>query len=108
VSAFSKAKITGLEPLIHEKLRLFLNRLKQAAVQDKRVDLDLGLNCLTGDVTMYYCFQINMGLLGAPEFHAGLITEIHKIAPMIPFFWCKLAHCMQNIGERTEGFAKLR
>jgi cytochrome P450 len=87
--AFSKAKINGLEPLIRQKVSLFLSRLGEAASQNKSVNLDLALQCLTGDVTMSYCFQIDYGLLNAPDFRAGLITELHEMAPMTPFFWCE-------------------
>ncbi|EXJ53757.1 uncharacterized protein A1O5_13006 [Cladophialophora psammophila CBS 110553] len=91
VQAFSKAQINGLEPLIHEKVALFLYRLKAEADQDRAIDLDLALNCLTADVTMYYCYQMSLGLLDAPSFRPHLIVELHEFAPIVPFFWCKFA-----------------
>ena len=53
VQAFSKAQINGLEPLIHEKLSLFLDRLQEEAAQNESIDLDLAFECLTADVTMF-------------------------------------------------------
>ncbi|KIW94443.1 uncharacterized protein Z519_04419 [Cladophialophora bantiana CBS 173.52] len=87
VQAFSKAQINGLEPLIHKKVALFLYRLKAEADQDRTIDLDLALNCLTADVTMYYCYQMSLGLLDAPRFRPNLIVELHEFAPIVPFFW---------------------
>ncbi|KIW26376.1 uncharacterized protein PV07_09476 [Cladophialophora immunda] len=87
VQAFSKAQINGLEPLIHEKIAHFLHRLKVEADQNRTIDLDLALNCLTADVTMYYCYQMSLGLLDAPNFRPNLIVELHEFAPIVPFFW---------------------
>ena len=88
MQSFSKARIHGLESLIHEKLTLFLERLQEAATQKKSIDLDVALNCLTADVTMHYCYQISMGLLDTPDLRPRLILDVHDMGPIIPFFWC--------------------
>lgn len=87
VQAFSKASINNLEPLIHEKQTIFLDRLSEAARKNKRVDLDLAFECLTGETAMHYCYQMSLGLLDAPEFRPRLIVDLHEFAPMVPFFW---------------------
>ena len=109
VQAFSKAQINGLEPLIQDKISLFLRRLKEEAAFDKSIDLDFALNCLTADVTMNYCYQMSLGLLHAPGFRAGLIVQLHELGPMVPFFWCKLKISTGRLGEvlTSEFFARL-
>ncbi|ETI19310.1 hypothetical protein G647_09142 [Cladophialophora carrionii CBS 160.54] len=87
IQAFSKAQINGLEPLIHEKVDLFLHRLQEEASQNKSIDLVLAFECLTADVTMYYCYQMSLGLLDAPNFRPKLIVEFHEFGPIVPFFW---------------------
>ncbi|OAP56011.1 hypothetical protein AYL99_10163 [Fonsecaea erecta] len=87
VQAFSKAQINGLEPLIHKKIALFLHRLKAESDENRSINLDLALNCLTADVTMYYCYQMSLDLLDAPSFRPKLIVELHDFAPIVPFFW---------------------
>ena len=88
VQAFSKAQINNLEPLIHDKISIFLQRLNEEAAIGNSIDLDLALNCLTADVTMYYCYQMSLGLLDAPRFRPNIIVEMHEFAPIVPFFWC--------------------
>ncbi|KAJ9605319.1 hypothetical protein H2200_009976 [Cladophialophora chaetospira] len=87
VQAFSKVQINGLEPLIHDKISLFLRRLKEEAALNKSIDLDFALNCLTADVTMNYCYQMSLGLLNTPGFRPSLVVGIHEMGPMVPFFW---------------------
>ncbi|EXJ53868.1 hypothetical protein A1O7_09204 [Cladophialophora yegresii CBS 114405] len=87
VQAFSKAQINGLEPLMHEKVDLFLRRLKEEAGQNESIDLVLAFECLTADVTMYYCYQMSLGLLDVPKFRAKLILEFHEFGSITPFFW---------------------
>ncbi|KIX97850.1 uncharacterized protein Z520_06628 [Fonsecaea multimorphosa CBS 102226] len=91
VQAFSKAQINGLEPLIHEKIAHFLHRLKDEADQNGTIELDLALNCLTADVTMYYCYQMSLDLLDAPRFRPNLIVDLHEFGPIVPFFWWQRA-----------------
>jgi cytochrome P450 len=89
VQAFSKSQIDSLEPLIREKLATFLNRMQEAADQNKSVDLDLAFNCLTADVTMHYCYQMSLDLLESPDFRPSLVVDLHEFAPIVPFFWCR-------------------
>ena len=90
--AFSKARINDLESLIREKLVLFLEHLQRAAARNATIDLNMGLMCLTGDVAMYYCYQMNLGLLDAPDFQAELILGSRATGYIIPLFWCKLGY----------------
>ncbi|OCT46388.1 benzoate 4-monooxygenase cytochrome P450 [Cladophialophora carrionii] len=87
IQAFSRAQINGLEPLIHEKVDLFLHRLQEEASQNKSIDLVMAYECLTADVTMYYCYQMSLGLLDAPNFRPKLIVEFHEFDSVVPFFW---------------------
>jgi len=85
--AFSKAAVNRLEPLIHDKLNLFLSHLREAAANDEIVDLGYAFCCLTADVTMHYCYQMSLGLLDAPKFKPALIVDMHDAGPIIPVFW---------------------
>lgn len=87
ITAFSKTKIKNLEPLIQEKTALLLRKLAEAAQNRKVVSLDMALQCLTADVTMYYCYQMDFGFLNAPDFKASTIVEIDESSSMVPFIW---------------------
>jgi len=87
VNAFSKASIGHLEPLIHEKQAIFIDKLVNMAKDNKTVDFDMALNCLTGETAMHYCYQMSLGLLDAPDFRPSLIVDMHEFAPIVPFFW---------------------
>ena len=87
LSAFSKAAVNRLEPLIHEKLGLFLERLATAAFKSSVVHLNAAYCCLTADVVMYYCYQRTFGFLDAPNFEVQMIKDLEDFTPMVPSFW---------------------
>ncbi|KAK6376530.1 hypothetical protein LTS17_007125 [Exophiala oligosperma] len=87
VQAFSRRAIKRLEPLINKKLDRFLERLDEFASRGTAVDLDVAFACFTGDVTMDYCYQMNLGLLDAPLLRPSMMVYLDEFAPIVPFFW---------------------
>lgn len=87
VPHFSKAAINRLEPLIHEKLSLFLTRMESAAFKKTPVEINLGYCCLTSDVVMYYCYQQTFGALDAPDFRFQIILDLEDFSTVVPLFW---------------------
>ena len=53
---FSKAAISRLEPLIHDRVNKFLSCLEAAASTGKSVDLSMGYRSLTSDIVTGYMF----------------------------------------------------
>ncbi|KAI9873944.1 MAG: hypothetical protein M1830_010370 [Pleopsidium flavum] len=78
---FSKAAIQRVESLIQDKVSNFLNILKDAASENKVIDLSLGYRCLTADVVMNYCYQKTFGALDAPDFAFPLIVALEEALP---------------------------
>lgn len=70
---FSKAAIARLEPLIMAHIAKLLNILRQAAQEQKSIDLNMGYRCLTSDIVMDYSYQTPLGALDSPNFHFPLI-----------------------------------
>lgn len=85
--SFSKAAIGELEPLIHEKVTLFLSRLREAAIEGETVPMNMALECLTADVVMHYSYQMSLDLLKTPDFRPKLIVGFQEFSPQIPIFW---------------------
>ena len=86
-NAFSKARVRDLAPLMHQKQMLFFEKLSQAAREETIIELDYGFNCLTADVTMGYCYQMDLGLLNAPNFRHSLVMDLHELSTANPVFW---------------------
>jgi hypothetical protein len=53
---FSKAAISRLEPLIHDRVKKFLSCLEAAASTGNPVDLSMGYRSLTSDIITSYMF----------------------------------------------------
>lgn len=81
-SSFSKAAIQRLEPLIQSQVTKFLDILKQAAADEKVVNLSYGYRCLTADVIMTYCYQKAFGAMDFPDFKFPLMLALHDFFPL--------------------------
>ena len=81
-SSFSKAAIQRVESLIQGQITRFLDLLKQAAVDDKVVNLNHGYRCLTADVIMNYCYQKPFGAMDAPDFKFPLMLAFQDFLPL--------------------------
>lgn len=57
-----------IERLIQEQLIKFLNVIKNAAQENRVLNMTLGFKALTSDIAMYYCYQKTFGALDAPGF----------------------------------------
>lgn len=87
VQSFSKARIDSLEPLIHEKVNVLLERLNDAAAMNKTIKLDMAIQCLAADVTMHYCYQMSFELLRTPDFEPRMILDFHDSVSIVPTLW---------------------
>ncbi|KAI1095546.1 putative cytochrome P450 [Rostrohypoxylon terebratum] len=67
---FSKASISKLEPVIHEKVELLGQQLCTYLKDKGPVNITHGFSCLTGDVIMAYCFARNENFLGDRSFQS--------------------------------------
>lgn len=81
-SSFSKAAIQRVESLIQGQIVKFLDILKQAAADDKVVNLSYGYRCLTSDVIMNYCYQKPFGAIESPDFEDPLMLALHDFLPL--------------------------
>jgi cytochrome P450 len=87
VGAFSRSKVTSLEPRLHEKLNIFLARLESNALEHRPVDLDTGYQCLTGDLVMEFSYQHTFGFLDSPDFSAPILKDMEEGGAIVPVFW---------------------
>lgn len=87
VQSFSKARIESLEPLIHEKMNVLLERLNDAAASDKLIKFDLAVQCFAADVTMHYCYQMSFDFLRTPDFEPRMIIDLHDSVTAVPTLW---------------------
>jgi cytochrome P450 len=86
-AAFSKSAVQRLEPLIHEKLGLFLTRLDGFSYKGTKADISAGFTSLTGDLVMHYCYQRNFGFLDEPDFDVEIINSMREFGAILPMFW---------------------
>jgi cytochrome P450 len=86
-AAFSKTAVQRLEPLIHEKLGLFLTRLDGFSHKGTTASISTGFACLTGDLVMHYCYQRSFDFLDRPEFDVQMIHDMRDFAPILPVLW---------------------
>ena len=88
---FSRASITKMEPIIHETLNIFLEKLGLASKEERKVvDLTLGFRCLTSDTIMRYCFADDgFQTLESKDFRSPMLTKMEQffdtIMPLIYF-----------------------
>lgn len=81
-SSFSKAAIQRVESLIQAQVAKFLGVLKQAAADNKVVNLSYGYRCLTADMIMMYCYQKPFGAMDAPDFEFPLMLATQDFFPL--------------------------
>ena len=81
-SSFSKAAIQRVEFLIQNQVTKFLAIMKQAATDDRVVNLTYGYRCLTADVIMDYCYQKPFGAMDAPDFKFPLMLAWQDFLPV--------------------------
>jgi hypothetical protein len=79
-----------LEPLIHDRINIFLTELEAAACSEKPVDLSMGYRSLTSDVVTSYMFaDKGFGLLKVEGFQSPTLValeEFFNIAQYILYF----------------------
>ncbi|KIW37891.1 uncharacterized protein PV06_09873 [Exophiala oligosperma] len=76
---FSKSAIGRLEPLIHDRMNTFLQKLDAAASVEKPVDLSMGYRSLTSDLVTSYMFA-NKGIetLEVEDFQSPMLVALEK------------------------------
>ncbi|OAP62024.1 hypothetical protein AYL99_04227 [Fonsecaea erecta] len=100
---FSKAAITRLEPLIHNRVQKFVSVLAAAASAGKAVDLSLGYRSLTSDVVMSYCFA-DQGFksLEADEFQSPMLLALEQMFDVMQYtiYWHNAARMLLRLLSR--------
>ena len=96
---FSKASIQRLEPLLKGKCLKFSEKLREAAKQNKAVNLSWGYRCLTADTIMDYSYQKPLGALDAPDFDFQLIKALDEFAEggIVEKYFVKLSNLIFDI-----------
>jgi cytochrome P450 len=84
---FSKAAISRLEPLIHERVNKFFSLLDQAGTTKNLVDLSMGFRSLTSDVVSSYIFGgQGFELLEVKDFQSPILVAVEQFFDFYP--WC--------------------
>ena len=69
---FSRQRILDLQDVIHEKLDILVDRVREFQKQGTILPLNRAFMALTGEIVMQYCFGISYGHLQLPEFEHTL------------------------------------
>ena len=109
---FSKAAITRLEPLIHNRIKKFLSVLDLAASVDKPIDLSMGYRSLTSDVITSYIFGDNgFEVLNSQDFRSPSLEASEQVFEFVqwsvyfPRFMRWLTRQLQKLStEQAEKF----
>jgi cytochrome P450 len=83
-SFFSKASISKLEPLIHERAQRLCDKFLQEAGRDKPIDISMAYSCFTTDVIIAYCFGQTQGFLDNEGFEKNLQAALHAGCSILP------------------------
>lgn len=76
---FSKAAISRLEPLVHDRIKKFLSVLESAAATNKPVDLSMGYRNLTSDVVTSYMFaDKGFELVEVDDFRSPILEALEE------------------------------
>ncbi|KAI9837891.1 MAG: hypothetical protein M1837_002681 [Sclerophora amabilis] len=82
---FSKASVTKLEPIIHEKIEKLCRQLKTYEGSGSPVDLTMAFSCMTTDVVTEYAFAKCSNFLDSPTFEPNFHSAIIAGSNMGPF-----------------------
>jgi cytochrome P450 len=75
----SKAQISKLEPMIHDKAQQLCNKLLAQTNMRQPFDLTSAYSCFTSDVISEYCFGESFGFLEQESFEPNFRRAIYAI-----------------------------
>ena len=74
----SKQRVTGLQPLVNEKLSELVSRVEEISKANKPVDVFAGLRCMTLDIISEYAFGQCLRSLHDSRLHHRMLDTMEK------------------------------